>query len=719
MASVLLFSAFLACGGGGGSTDPGPSQGTAPVFTLQPQNASASVGAAASFTVAASGSPSPTFQWESSSDGQTWTAISGATAATYSFTVQLTNDGLQLRAKASNSAGTATSSAATLTVLSAPAITLDPVDQTVTLGRQASFEVAASGHPSPALQWQSSPDGSAWTDVAGAGTSTYQTPATTSQDDGTRFRLKAMNTAGTAYSQAAILTVLSATGVNTQYGQIQGNTFSGGLEFLGIPYAKPPVGGLRWKAPQAPDAWSGVLATQAFKPACPQMRFQPGQTVGEAVGDEDCLYLNVWTPSMASPSLPVLVFLHGGAHQQGSTNEVSQGAEIYNGQYMASLGQAVIVTPEFRVGPLGYLVHPGLDAESASGTSGNFGVLDQLMALRWVQNNIAKFGGDPTRVMVFGESAGGVDVGNLLVVPQAAGLFQRAAIESAFPLLGTYADATTKGVAWANTFSSAATDAAKIAELRGLDWQTIVSTEQNTLAGGVVSQDWQPVLDHQLFPQMPGDAIAAGAFHQVPLLIGSNADEMNRTAPAVVTPAQVTAALNAMVPIAYQAQAHALYPSGSTNDEARASYVQILTDSQFTSGVRRAARAVSAPASPVWRYFFTHTESGAFASTGSFHGLELPYVFNTLGDTTYATLGLLTSGDQAVENAMLKYWVAFARNGDPNGSGLENWPSLNGTQDRYMQIAPVLNGTQSGVRTDKCDFWDTLKSVSGATAPQP
>jgi para-nitrobenzyl esterase len=677
------------------------------------------VAAVASFTVAVSGSPTPTFQWESSSDGQVWTSINGATAATYSFMVQILNDGLQLRVKASNAAGTATSATATLSVVSPPVIGLDPTDQTVTLGQKASFTASAAGHPAPAFHWQSSPDGSVWADVAGATASIYQTPATSSQDDGTRFRLKATNAAGTATSQAAKLTVLPATNVSTQYGQIQGSAFTGGMAFLGIPYAKPPVGTLRWKAPQEPDVWSGVLATQAFKPACPQMRFQPGQTVGEAVGDEDCLYLNVWTPDMASPSLPVLVFLHGGAHQQGSTNEISQGAEIYNGQRMASLGQAVIVTPEFRVGPLGYLVHPGLDAESAKGTSGNYGVLDQLMALKWVKNNIAKFGGDPTKVMVFGESAGGVDAGNLLVAPQAAGLFQRAAIESAFPLLGAYADASTKGVAWANTFSSAATDAAKIAELRGLDWQTVVSTEENTLAGGVVSQAWQPVLDHQVFPQMPADAIAAGAFNQVPLLIGSNADEMNRTAPAVVTPAQVTALLNAMAPSAYQAQAHALYPSGSTNDEARASYVQILTDSQFTSGVRRAARGMSAwPASPVWRYFFTHTESGAFASTGSFHGLELLYVFNTLGDTTYAGLGLLTAGDQAVENAMLKYWVAFARNGDPNVSGLETWPSLNGTQDRYMQIAPVLNGTQSGVRTDKCDFWDTLKASAAPRSPE-
>jgi para-nitrobenzyl esterase len=218
------------------------------------------------------------------------------------------------------------------------------------------------------------------------------------------------------------------------------------------------------------------------------------------------------------------------------------------------------------------------------------------------------------------------------------------------------------------------------------------------------------VLDQHAFLQMPVDAFASGAFNQVPLLIGSNADEMSLNAPATVTPVQVTALLNALTPAASQAQAHQLYPSGSTNQEARASYIQILTDAQFTSGVRRAARAIAAwPASPVWRYFFTHTQSGPYAGLGSYHGLELFYVFNTLGDTTYAGQGLLTSGDQTVEAAMLQCWVAFARNGDPNVPGLAVWPTLHGTQDEYLEIAPGLNGTQSGVRTSQCDFWDSLR----------
>jgi para-nitrobenzyl esterase len=568
------------------------------------------------------------------------------------------------------------------------------------------------------FQWQSSLDGSAWSDISGATATPYQTPATGSQDNGLKFRLKAANTAGITYSQVAGLMVLPATKVETQYGQIQGNAFTGGVEFLGIPYAKPPVGDLRWKPPQAPVSWPGVILTQSFKPGCAQMDFPQGQTTGQLVGDEDCLYLNVWSPNLAAPTLPMLVFFHGGGHQQGSTDETSQGAVLYDGQYMATLGQAVIVTPEFRVGPLGYLVHPGLDAETPTGISGNYGVLDEIQVLRWVRDNIAKFGGDPTKVMIFGQSAGAIDVGNLLVSPLATGLFQRACMESGFPLIDTYADASTKGVAWVNSLSSAPTDAEKIVELRALDWQTLVSTEQNTLANGIVTQAWQPVLDQHAFLQMPTDAFAAGTFNQVPVLMGSTADEMNLTAPPVVTPAQVTALIALLVPAGYRAQAAQLYPPGSTNDDARVSYVQIVTDSQFTSGIRRAARAISPwPGSPVWRYFFTHSQSGAYASFGSYHGIDLFYVFNTLNDTTYAGLGLLTTDDQTVENAMLKYWVAFARNGDPNVTGLEGWPTLHGTNDDYMEITPVLNGTQSGVRTDKCDFWDALKSLNESQAP--
>nr|WP_320133369.1 carboxylesterase family protein [uncultured Holophaga sp.] len=587
----------------------------------------------------------------------------------------------------------------------AAAITLQPESQVVTVGQGASFRAAATGNPAPALQWESSTDGVSWQVVPGATTGTCSI-TTTVADDGLRYRMKASNASGTVYTATASLQVLATTQAVTGWGLVQGLGYDGGIKFLGIPYAKPPVGALRWKAPEDPAAWSGLLNTQTFRDRCPQMLFQQGDTTGTLEGDEDCLYLNVWTPDLSNPSLPVLVFLHGGAHQQGAPDETAQGVQLYDGARLARLGPAVVVTPEFRVGPLGYLVHPGLDAESASNRSGNFGVLDQIKALQWVHDNIAHFGGDPSKVLVFGQSAGAVDAGNLLLAPGAAGLFQRVAMESGMPVLKDYAQASSEGMAWADGLGVTGTDSEKVAQLRALPAATLVATETNPLAGGFVQQAWQPTLDGVTFPLGPDAAFAAGQFNQVPVLLGSTAAEMSLTAPATVTPTQVSLLLALMVPAAYRDQAAALYPGGSSNDEAREAYIQILTDAQFTAGVRRTARALSAwSGSPVYRYFFTHTQAGSYAGLEAYHGIDLFYVFNTLDDTAYASLGLKTAADQGVEDALRSAWVSFASTGQPPAA----WPALGGDTDRYMEVGDALDGTQAGVRTEKCDLWDALR----------
>ncbi|HLO68820.1 MAG TPA: carboxylesterase family protein [Holophaga sp.] len=702
LAGALLLSGLLACGGGGGSS-PAP---TPPAITSQPASLTVTAGQPATFAVTATGTAPLAYLWKK--DGVSL----GATAATYSLAAAQAADAGSYTVTVSNGAGSVTSQSAVLTVNPAGpglAFTTQPADTTVTVGQTAVFTAEVSGSPT-ALQWQASPDGTAWTDLAGATTATCRLVAVGLADQGRRVRLKASSATGTLLSSTAVLQVLPAGQAVTGKGLVQGAAFTGGYEFLGIPYAAPPVGALRWKAPADPAPWTGLLQTQAFKPRCPQLQFTQGSTTGVPQGDEDCLYLNVWTPDVSTPSLPVLVFLHGGAHQQGGPDETAQGAQLYVGRYLASRGPAVVVTPEFRVGPLGYLVHPGLDAEGASGTSGNYGVLDQIKALTWVRDNIGRFGGDPSKVLVFGQSAGAVDTGNLLLAPAASGLFQRAALLSGMPSLGAYADVRASGVAWAATFTSASTDAAKIAELRTLPWQTLVSTETNALAGGIVNQAWQPALDGVVFPLGPDAAFASGAFNKVPVIIGTTADEMSLSAPATVTPAQVDAFINLTIPAAFRAQARALYPSGTTDAEARAAYVQILTDGQFTAPVRRAARAIGAwPASPVWRHFFSHTQSGAYASLGAYHGIDLFYVFNTLEDTQYARLGLVTAADNLVEGAMLKYWVAFAATGVPQAPGLPAWPSQQGGQDAYLAFGDVLDATQVGVRTAKCDFWDALR----------
>lgn len=504
--------------------------------------------------------------------------------------------------------------------------------------------------------------------------------------------------------------LLKAQTVSTQYGVIQGSMNGDVYQFLGIPFAKPPVDTLRWKAPENPESWTGTLNTTSFAPVCPQKSFSQGDTTYTLEGNEDCLYLNVWTPEVGAGTRPVLVFIHGGGNQQGGASMIQAGTQIFFGKNMAERGNAVIVTIQYRLGPLGFLVHPGLESENAKGISGNYAVLDQILALKWVHDNISNFGGDPGKVMVFGESAGGVDVGNLLVSPLAAGLFQRACIESASPVINNYADSRNKGIAFVDSFINTGTDSQKIAHMRALSSDSLLHFAANPLAGGVVQMNWQPVLDQVVFNNFPAQSIQAGNFNKVPLMIGSNSEEMSLSAPQTVIPLMVTGLINVSVSSAYQSQALALYPPGSSQAQARESYVGILTDGQFTAPARRTANCVSLNQSqPVWRYFFTYKSLiPQLAALGTYHGLELFYVFNNWENTTLGSGALFSSHDDSLQTVMLHYWVNFANTGNPNGPGLANWPQYKGSGDCYMELKATPDGTQCGLRTPQSDLWDDV-----------
>jgi para-nitrobenzyl esterase len=506
--------------------------------------------------------------------------------------------------------------------------------------------------------------------------------------------------------------------VSTQFGSIQGAQNGNVYQFLGIPYAKPPVNDLRWKAPENPNNWVNTLATTSFAPVCPQKLFQQGDTTSTIVGNEDCLYLNVWTPQVGAGTRPVLVFIHGGGNQQGSANEVNGGTQMYFGKNMAERGDAVIVTIQYRLGPLGFLVHPGLEPENANGTAGNYAVLDQILALKWVQNNIANFGGDPTKVMIFGESAGGINVGNLLTTPLAAGLFQRACIESAMPVVNTYSDSKTKGINYVEDFTTIGNDVQKIAYMRSLPSDSLVKYETSPLSGGAVQLAWQPVIDNLVFSNYPLQTIQSGNYNKVPLIIGSNADEMSLSAPQTVLPAMVTALINASVPAANQATATALYPPGSNTTQAKQSYIGLLTDSQFTATTRRTAQCVSQnQTEPVWRYFFSHKHTlAALANYGSYHGMELFYVFNNWENATAGSGILFKPADDSVQVNMLNYWVNFAKTGNPNGTDLVAWPQYNASTDCYLEIKATPNGSQCGLRTAQSDLWDEVVNFVPCTS---
>lgn len=511
---------------------------------------------------------------------------------------------------------------------------------------------------------------------------------------------------------------MNAQVVNTQFGPVQGSASGNVIQFLGIPFAKPPVGDLRWKAPENPTPWTNPLTTTAFAPVCPQKQYDQTSTNYTLEGNEDCLYLNIWTPQTGSGTRPVMVFIHGGGNQQGGASLTSAGTQMYVGKNMAQRGDAVIVTIQYRLGPLGFLVHPGLESETTYGKSGNYAVMDQVLALNWVKNNIASFGGDPANVTIFGESAGGVNVGNLMTSPLAAGLFHRAIIQSACPNISVYSTSLTDGTNFVTNYTTSGTDIEKIAYMRSLPSDSLLHYENSPIIGGAVQMNWMSTIDNHVFTANPITKIQSGNFNNVPLLIGSNKDEMSLSVPLTVTPNMVTNLINTSVPAANQAQANTLYPAGTTTAESRDSYVGLLTDSQFTTTVRRTAECVSQnQVEPVYRYFFTHKHTVPQLSPyGSYHGMELFYVFNTWENATLGSGSFHHVEDDSVQNVMLKYWVNFARTGNPNGSGIANWPEFQTGADCYMEIKATPNGTQCGLRTEKSYFWDNVVHFNGCTS---
>lgn len=505
-----------------------------------------------------------------------------------------------------------------------------------------------------------------------------------------------------------LFTSVKSQTVSTQFGPIQGSLNGSVYQFMGIPFAKPPVGALRWQAPQNPNTWTSTLLTNSFAPVCPQKKFTQGGSSYTLTGNEDCLYLNIWTPQTGTGTRPVLVFIHGGGNQQGGASEDGGGTQMFFGKNMASRGNAVVVTIQYRLGPLGFLVHPGLEPENANNVSGNYAVMDQMLALTWIKNNIANFGGDPNKVMIFGESAGGVNVGNLLLTQSAAGLFDRACIQSATPVIGDYNTIKNKGIAFVDSFTTVGTDVQKIAFMRTLPSDSLIKDQVPPLSGGAVGMNWQAVKDNVMFTDFPTQLIQNGNFNKVPLMLGSNADEMSLSAPPTVVPAMVTALINASVPSSLQAQATTLYPPGSNTTQARQSYIGILTDAQFTATSRRTAQCVSInQTQPVWRYFFTHKHTFApLTPLGSYHGMELFYVFNNWENATAGSGSLFKPQDDSVQKAMLSYWVNFANTGDPNGTGLVTWPQYAASTDPYLEIKATPNGSQAGLRTQQTDLWD-------------
>jgi para-nitrobenzyl esterase len=458
--------------------------------------------------------------------------------------------------------------------------------------------------------------------------------------------------------------------IKTESGVLAGAMASESVRvFKGIPYAAAPVGPLRWRAPRPAAKWEGVRRADDFGPDCPQ----PSEVESRAPHQsEDCLYLNVWSPAGAEPgSLPVMVWIHGGSFLFGS------GAEpILDGALLASRG-AVVVTINYRLGLFGFLAHPALTRESAHGSSSNYGLMDQIMALTWIRANIEAFGGDARRITAFGVSAGSASLSLLLASPQGAGLFDRAILESAGAgrNLSSLAEAESAGALLGGDIEA----------LRALSQSEVlqrVPLFAPKVRGLTLPRVLRPIRDGWLLPEDERPVFLRGDLHKVPLIIGTNADEGSEF--VANWPVDTMATYRELVELNFgdrTDEAMAVYPAAG-DAQVKGRVAEMFADTQFNYGTRLLAQAMATAGMPVWRYVFARRRPGQ--TDGPHHCDELPYVFGNFPAAPVQARGRHDQVDRNVHEWMVSAWLAFASNGAP---GMDEWPSYDPAGDRHLTIS--------------------------------
>jgi para-nitrobenzyl esterase len=461
-------------------------------------------------------------------------------------------------------------------------------------------------------------------------------------------------------SLAIIICTFCCTGASAQIvatrgGEVRGVTSAGITSFKGIPYAAPPVGALRWKPPQPPLPWQGVRAAERTGPAC----MQPREDLDPRVPiSEDCLYLNIWRPAATQPNskLPVMLWIHGGGFVGGTASGAGG-----NGTSLARNG-VIVVTLNYRLGRFGWFAYPELTAEDGEAGTGNFGLMDEIAALRWVHDNIAAFGGDPARVTIFGESAGGISVNALMSVPAARGLFSAAITESGFGrnIAAPLQVAEKMGAAFAN-----AAGASNLAALRDLPADTVL----NTGSDDPKAEPPGLILDGRLMQADIMQTFAKGAQAKVPWIVGSNNYEASLYPDRVANP---DATLNAL-PEKIRNRAFAIYDPLKTGNKGPV-VAWLLTDKDFSEPARLLAAMHARSGQPVYRYFFSYVPEKARGRVpGAAHGDELRYVFGQFSPDPKLKISY-TDADKRMAALVERYWTNFARSGDPNGFGVPPWP---------------------------------------------
>lgn len=473
--------------------------------------------------------------------------------------------------------------------------------------------------------------------------------------------------------------------VAVESGRLGGEASEGVAIFRGVPYAAPPEGALRWRPPHPPKSWSGVRDARQFGPACLQRGPAGAKDLTLYGGapeptSEDCLTLNIWAPASADAKdrAPVMVWLHGGSGRMGAGS-----LPFYDGTAFAR-GGVIMVTVNYRLGHLGAFAHPALAGEPGAG---DYALMDQIAALKWVQRNIGSFGGEPRNVTVVGESAGGISVFNLAASPQAQGLFHRAIIQSGG---GWLPPPPGRKAAWASGEAVAQAAGAPASA----DARTLRALPARALAG--VPGDFKPEPNKALRPDSPTVMIRGGWFAKVPLLIGVNDGE-----DSLLDYGELRETLrNSVKPSTLEA-VQRRYGPGTTSDQALRFYFR---DSIGTAPARWVARRWSRSA-PVYLYRFEHVDEGARGRIPRApHGGEIAYVFNTLGRQPQAAKP--TAADQALADEMHARWVAFAKGGSPNIDGKAVWPAYDRETDPWMVFGQSEIAVKHGVLSKQLDAYD-------------
>ena len=494
--------------------------------------------------------------------------------------------------------------------------------------------------------------------------------------------------------------------VRTTAGELSGVArHGGGAEFLGIPYAHAPIGDLRWREPVPSRPWVGVLNAIKFGAPCAQPDLGDWNRHDAETGKEDCLFLNVIVPEWpVSKPLPVMFWIHGGANEGGTASSA-----LYKDGTLVNHG-VILVTVNYRLGIFGFLAHPELTAESPHHASGNYGLMDQVLALRWVRDNISKFGGDVNNITVFGQSAGAMDTSILMTSPLAKGLFQKALAESgaAFtaPLL-PLAQAEQAGTALAKAFKAPSADA-QIKYLRTLSASEMLAAQAKIPPSS--RSHVGPDIDGFVLPQQPGVVFATGQEAHIPFVYGTTTREFGSNESTDQLRVAISLSAGAFAGKALAAYGLANGGQGNPDPKYGSAADQWSADMIFRCpSVTQAAWHV-AVGNPTWEYEFNHAIPGQEAQ-GAVHSADLPYVFGFFPKTGNIS-GNFTDVDRKLADLMETYWTNFAKTGNPNSSGLPNWPQQ-GSVGTYIQFQQDGNvETATGLRSAQCDVyrqWLTAK----------